>query len=230
MNGEEVAVSWTGGKDSCLACQLAIRAGYRVRILVTFAPPGAGFIAHPVRVMALQAEAAGIPHRVITVQEPYEENYINALKELKSSGIRHIVTGDIDEVNGRPNSMELYCREAGIGFIAPLWKMKREEVFSLLMKEKINFIFTSVDKKIQGAAGLAGNFFSEELYWHLTVQSAVSGTDLCGENGEYHTMVTSAPFFRGALSLNTLSIGEDDQRFFVKIKNPYRILRRPGNI
>jgi len=32
MNSKEVAASWSGGKDSCLACYRALRDGYAVRI------------------------------------------------------------------------------------------------------------------------------------------------------------------------------------------------------
>jgi uncharacterized protein (TIGR00290 family) len=221
MSAKETAVAWSGGKDSVLACYLAMKAGRQVSRLITFAPLGAGFKAHPLRLMELQAKAAGIPHTIAVVDEPYGENYVKALAGLKRLHISCIVTGDIDEVSGHPNFMEEYCRSAGMALEAPLWQMKREEIFSMLMDEKIDFSFTCVQKQIPAAAGWVGKKFNDELYWHLVIQSAISGMDLCGENGEYHTMVTNAPFFNGTICLNSVSVEEDEKYFFARFKNSY---------
>ena len=62
---KRAAVLWTGGKDSVMAW-LDARQRLCVDRLVTFVPePRRPFLAHPIEVMAAQAEALGIRHQVV---------------------------------------------------------------------------------------------------------------------------------------------------------------------
>ncbi len=38
---------------------------------------------------------------------------------------------------------------------------------------------------------------------HMLAQMEACGADLCGENGEYHTLVTDGPIFRRPLAFQT---------------------------
>ena len=98
------AVLWTGGKDSALALHEAQIAGCSVRCLVTFAPPQPAFLAHPLSIMALQAQALALPHLVWPVREPFADDYEAGVRWLKETrGIDTVITGDIAEVAGHPN-------------------------------------------------------------------------------------------------------------------------------
>src|SRR5512143_1795281 len=109
------AVLWTGGKDSAMALYEAGRMGYAICCLVTFAPAGARFLAHPLTMMKMQSEALTLPHRVFTVVEPFEDGYEAALRQLKDElGIDRVVTGDITEVEGRPNWIRERSRPVGM--------------------------------------------------------------------------------------------------------------------
>lgn len=97
------AMLWTGGKDSSLALCEATENGYNVCCLVTFAPLSAGFLAHPLPFIALQAEALVLPHCVLTVRKPFEESYETQLRRLRDDmNVTAVITGDLT-VNGKPN-------------------------------------------------------------------------------------------------------------------------------
>ncbi len=108
----KVAVSWSGGLESSLACHKVIEEGHDVACLVTFVLdqywPAMG---HPPQIMRLQSESMGIPLVMLKVEEPYKEGYRKAIAGLiETRGIEGIVTGDIyvvDDVHG--NWMESVC-------------------------------------------------------------------------------------------------------------------------
>ena len=77
------AMLWTGGKDSSLALFEAAQSGYSVSCLVTFAPPVADFLAHPLPFIKLQAEALALPHHVLAIDEPFADAYEAQLRKLR---------------------------------------------------------------------------------------------------------------------------------------------------
>lgn len=95
MDSPSVAVSFTGGKDCCLALHRVVDEGFHVAVLVTFAPPDKPFRAHPMSIIKQQAQALGISHVICTIEGPhYLESYREKLEELKKVyGIEALVTG-----------------------------------------------------------------------------------------------------------------------------------------
>ena len=68
------AVLWTGGKDSALALFISIKEGHQIDRLITFAPPNPTFLAHPLEIIKEQAIQLAIPHQLIEITPPYDEN------------------------------------------------------------------------------------------------------------------------------------------------------------
>lgn len=54
-------ISWTGGKDSCLALYHACQRGLKVVGLVTFVPVVGDFLAHPLEYIEFQARNLKLP-------------------------------------------------------------------------------------------------------------------------------------------------------------------------
>jgi len=87
-------------KDSALALHDAMLIGHDILNLVTFAPVGEKFRAHPLGFMAYQSEALGISHSIMRIKEPYKKSYEDCIAALKvNNGIDVLVTGDISEVD-----------------------------------------------------------------------------------------------------------------------------------
>ena len=40
--------------------------------------------------------------------------------------------------------------------------------------------------------------------------------DICGENGEYHTMILNTPFFKHKIVVNEIKVTENDQYYYLK--------------
>ena len=139
----KVAVSWSGGKDSGLACSKAITQGYDVTHIVTFIWETPS-LAHPLPLIALQSKALGIRHIEARVKEPYFEQYKETISRLiKENGIEGIVTGDISFVDSyHGNWIDDVCKGLNIEVIKPLWGVDRYEILNELISQGFKAVFT----------------------------------------------------------------------------------------
>ena len=213
----DAAVLWTGGKDSALALHEARRNGCRVRYLVTFAPPEPDFLAHPIPVMKLQAEALGLPHLVCPVPAPFAESYEAGLRWLKTTmNIDTVITGDIAEVGGAPNWIRERSRPAGMNVLTPLWGRDRLTLLQQLLAARFKVIFSCVKTRWL-AAGWVGRPIDEQSVAELRALRRQNGLDLCGEEGEYHTLVTDAPDFHRRVEIGPAAVCERDTLAYLQV-------------
>ncbi|MGY0288737.1 MAG: Dph6-related ATP pyrophosphatase [Candidatus Methanodesulfokora washburnensis] len=194
--------SWSGGKDSCLAYYKAIQSGFNVKYLVNFVGKDGRASGHGLRreVLALQAEALGVPIiQEVTTWETYEERFKDVMSRLKQKGINAAVFGDI----WIPEHLEWVakvCNEIGIAYVEPLWNHDTLE----LLKEFISLGFRAIVVSVR-ADLLSDDWLGREIdYKFIEDMIAINKTrniDLCGERGEYHTLVIDGPIFRKRLRI-----------------------------
>jgi len=208
---------WTGGKDSALALYEASQNGHAVHCLVTFAPPQPDFLAHPLSCMKLQAHALGLPHYVLPVREPFAAGYETHLRNLRNEmGIDTVITGDIAEVAGNPNWIRERSRPVGMQVHTPLWGRDRKTLLQQLLSHRFSVRFSCV-KKPWLTAIWVGRQLDERAIADLEIVRARTGLDLCGEEGEYHTLVTDGPQFAQAINLSSYSVRETESLAFMEI-------------
>lgn len=211
------AVLWTGGKDSALALHEARLDGCRVRCLATFAPPEPDFLAHPLPFMKLQAEALGLPHFLWQVREPFHESYEAGLRWLKETlGIDTIITGDIAEVGGNPNWIRERSRPVGMRVITPLWGRDRIDLLQRLLAMHFKVVFSCVKTRWLSAQWI-GRELDDAAIVDLCSLREQNGLDVCGEEGEYHTLVLDAPQFNRRLRLGAFRVREREDLAYLEI-------------
>ncbi len=213
---EKVFVSWSGGKDGCLALYRVLRAGMDVRCLANMVSgDGLRSRSHGIRaaVIKKQAEALGIPIvQRPTADDTYEVSFIEMLEEFKREGIEAGVFGDIDFPPHR-EWVENVCRQAGLAARLPLWR----EDQSKLLAEFIGAGFKAVVVVVK--AGLLG----KELLGRvvdtdfLALMQKTEGVTPCGEAGEYHTLVIDGPVFRKRLDIVKSEIVTRGEHHFLEI-------------
>ena len=215
---KKAAVLWTGGKDSCLAFYEAQRAGYQIDSLVTFVPGNPVFIAHPISFMKYQAKAINLPHRIVEIKEQYKEGYREAFSLLKERhNINTLITGDMDEIDGHSNWVMEHSGVANIDIKIPLWKMDRLEVLKQLLMHQFKVIFSCVKKSLFSDVWL-GKEITEDTVNQLRKMKDLRGIDICGEKGEYHTLVYDAPFFQKSIFINSFSKREKGDLMYIDIQ------------
>ncbi len=196
--GARVFVSWSGGKDACLALRRAVARGAEPVALVCMLHEG-GRVSRghglPLALLEEQAAALGVPlvTRAATWEE-YEDTYIALLHELRGQGVEAGVFGDID-LQGHRDWVERVCRTAGLGCHLPLWGRPRREVLAdFLAGGRATIV--AVDQ-----SRLGSEFLGLELDDAVVDRLEAAGADACGEGGEYHTAVTWSPLFSSRVAL-----------------------------
>lgn len=193
---ERVVLSFSGGKDSCLALYHLLKEDLKVVSLVTTAWKDKGkTVAHdePLDQIEKQAEQFGIPVNFIKTDfDTYQENFINKLKELKSKlDIDTVAFGDI-YLEGHREWGEQVAREAGLNAYYPLWR-KQENVVDLL-RDFVDLGFKAKITKIDDSK-LPTSWIGRTL--NQSFIQDILKKDVCpmGESGEYHTFVYGGPIF-----------------------------------
>jgi len=129
-----VAVAWSGGKDSCLACYKAIKESYTVSNLLIMMADNSTSNFHLISsdLLDAQSTAIGIPIiKQVTSPDMYENNFRNALLDLKSKGVEGLVTGDVFDVALHEEGwLDRICREVGLIPIRPLWHLDTKKKFN----------------------------------------------------------------------------------------------------
>ena len=191
----KAAVLWTGGKDSCLAMHRAYDKGIAIACLATFVPEDRReFEAHPTTETRRQATAMKLDLHFIPVREPYRDSYMKGLTWLKGLGITAVITGDINYVGGHPNWIEECCNGLDLEVIRPLWQESRLLLLEELITRGIEARITWINHP-SIPLSWKDRIIDMECLTDLKHLSIKAGIDLCGENGEYHTMVNCAPLF-----------------------------------
>lgn len=213
----KIAVSWSGGMESALACFKASKEGYDIKYLVVFVSETWPAFCHPIKIMELQAKSIGIPLLKLQVKEPYEQGYREAVKKLIEKGVEGIVTGDIyvvDDLHGR--WMDKVTEGLDIKVIMPLWEQNTTEVLNEEVSSGFKSVFTCLGQQwfTEEWSGKELNLDSAE---DLKVLAKKKNMDPCGENGEYHTMTIDGPNFKEKITISKYSKEKKNDRLFIKI-------------
>ncbi|ATM00593.1 hypothetical protein CK910_20570 [Aeromonas sp. CA23] len=205
-----VILLWSGGKDAMLALCHARDAGHQVVALATFAPLEPRFLAHPLPLVRRQAAALGLPHLLVTIEAPFEQSYETALSRLQQEwNLDGVVTGDIDSVGGAPNWIRERSQPLGLAVHTPLWQQSRQTLLADMLARGIVAHLSCVDTRVL-APEWAGRSLNAATLAELQQLAERQGFDACGEQGEYHTMVTDGPGFAAPLRLNGWQVARQD--------------------
>ena len=116
------AISWSGGKDSCLAWLLAQDQGLDVRAFLTMCEPDGTSKSHALDSVLIEAQVQAIGGRWRAARVPpgaYARVFDAELARLVAEGHTHLVFGDIDLAAHR-DWPEPACTRAGLVAVFPL--------------------------------------------------------------------------------------------------------------
>lgn len=218
----QVVASWSGGKDSCLACYKAIKNGFKVSHLLNFVTEdGTKSRSHGIDsgLIQKQAEAIGIPViQVKTTWQTYEQKFKKAINKLKQKGIKGIVFGDID-VQEHKEWTDRVSSELNVRAIQPLWRYKQRDLLEEFINEGFQAIVVSLKSDLFNKEWLGrkvGKNFLKDL--DELASDTANDITLCGEKGEYHTFVTDGPIFKKKIEISKGKEMLRDGRWLLDIK------------
>jgi diphthine-ammonia ligase len=208
LAGRRFFCSWSGGKDAYLALQRAtLRRGVPTALVCMLHEDGRVSRGHglPLALLEEQAAALGIPLVTrATTWDGYEATFVSVLHGLAARGVEAGVFGDID-LQAHRDWVEGVCEVAGLSCHLPLWQEPRRRLLDEFLAGGSRATIVAVDSSKLGA-----EFLGLELDDAVITRLEAAGADACGEEGEYHTMVTSAPLFSRPVPLVWDGIEERD--------------------
>ena len=204
-------VSWSSGKDSAFALCEARRLGLAeiVGVVTTVNERFDRVAMHGVRSELLdrQIAALNVPAIKVLIPSPcsnqiYEARMADACAAIKAAGVHHLIFGDLFLEDIRAYR-ERTLAALGMTPIFPLWARNTRRLAAEMMECGLTAHLVCLDPK-QIPASFAGRRFDAAL-----LQEIPAHVDPCGENGEFHTVVTQGPMFSAPIGV---SIGQTVER------------------
>ena len=199
---KRIALSWSGGKDCCMALDTLLSQGFEVVCLITTVPKELGrTFGHGERteMMILQGEALNIPvHFIECTYENYTNQFVQALQTMKSEfKITGIAFGDL-YLDEHREWGEKVASAAEVDALYPLWMKKEAALQSLerFVHSGYKAIVIRVREDVLDDTWL-GRIIDKSFL------DDVQETSICpmGESGEYHTFVYDGPLFTRRIQL-----------------------------
>jgi uncharacterized protein (TIGR00290 family) len=194
-------VSWSGGKDSCLALWRAQQSGvYVTHLLTALDETGLKARSHGVTkdLIISQGKSLGLINEFICASwQDYEGQFIEKLTELNKNGIKKAIFGDIDLISHREWE-EKVCFTAQISPMLPLWNEDRLSMVYEFLDAGFKARVVCVDGRLLNESHV-GVEFNRQF-----IEKLPEGVDACGENGEFHTFVYDGPNFKQSIQWKSL--------------------------
>lgn len=192
-----VVMSWSGGKDSCLALyEIQRAADHRVTALLTTVTRDYNRISmHGVRraLLEKQANYLGLPLHLVFISkdatnEEYEMKMAEAFSSYRHQGLDAIVFGDLFLEDLR-NYREQFLARHHMRGLFPVWKRETSKFIEEFISLGFKAVVTCVDSQVLDRS-FAGMIIDEAF-----VAALPPHVDPCGENGEFHSFVFDGPNF-----------------------------------
>ena len=205
--------SWSGGKDSCFAL---MQMPTKPKVLLnTLNERGDRSRSHGLskEILMAQARAIGCDIAFIeTTWDEYRAKYIHQLQQLtKQYNLTDAVFGDIDLESHRAWE-EMVCNEANIQGHLPLWQQDRKELVFKMIDSGLKAIIVSCN------AQLGSCFLGKTLNEQTLLELERKGVDVCGENGEFHTLVLDCPLFQQTIDVEPVKLLSHNNYHFLELQ------------
>lgn len=202
MDSKKFVMSYSGGKDCMLAMYKKIKEGFTpVALITTIKKDSADSWTHSINKRLLEEASKSLNIPIIYVEcdiSEYETEFEKKLLVAKEMGATTVVYGDIDIELHKKWDIDR-ATNAGLDYELPLWNGDREA----LVHEFIDSGFKAVIKKVN-LENMSEDFLGKVLDKELVEEIKKTGSDACGENGEYHTFVVDGPIFKEPINLEIL--------------------------
>jgi len=216
MNKGNIVCSWSGGKDSYFALMKAIELGYTPKVLLNVLnEEGKISRSHgiPAEILAKQASLIHLPIHLISASwQVYETQFTQALQLLTTQyQLTHAVFGDID-LQAHRDWEEKVCASAKLTTLLPLWQQDRRQLVHQMLAAGIETMIVSCNST------MGEQFLGQYLTLELITELETLGIDACGENGEFHTLVTNSPLFEKSLQVKIISTAINQDYCFAQLE------------
>lgn len=204
MENKKFVMSFSGGKDSILALYRMIKKGYEPVALLTTAKKNEDRSwTHGLSKELLNKVSKSIDIPLLIVEcdvNEYESKFEENLQIAKNMGAEICAFGDIDLEPHKKWDVDR-CDKVLIQPEFPLWQEDREKLVYEFIDSGFKTIIKTVNLKY-----MSEEFLGKELTKEVVDDIKATGSDACGENGEYHTFVVDGPIFKNPIDFENKGI------------------------
>ncbi|MDE2291763.1 MAG: adenine nucleotide alpha hydrolase [Elusimicrobia bacterium] len=219
MSARRVLLSWSSGKDSAWSLKV-LRETPDVEVvglLTTVNTTHDRVAMHSTRraVLEAQAEAAGLPLRVVPLpwpcpNEAYERAMRAAVRDAVADGVTHVAFGDLFLEDIRAYRIA-QLKGTGLEPLFPIWGEPTAALARRMVDAGVEAVLTCVDpRKLPGS-------FAGRRFDHALLDALPPGVDPCGENGEFHTCVLAGPMYKERVPASAGEVVERDGFVFADV-------------
>ncbi|MFH1789159.1 MAG: diphthine--ammonia ligase [Candidatus Altiarchaeota archaeon] len=193
----KVAVLFSGGKDSTYALYWVVNQGWSVEALVSLKPGrDDSYMFHKpcIEFTGLQAEAMGLPIVEACVSGEKEVEVEELEGVLSGLGVDGIVSGAVASEYQRTR-IDRVCEKLGFKSFAPLWHKRPHQLMRDIFSAGFQVMVVGVAAQGLGEDWL-GRILGLDDLETLGKLSEEYGVSVCGEGGEFETLVLDGPLFK----------------------------------
>lgn len=191
------AMSYSCGKDSTLALHKMLELGHEPVCLVAMVNEAVGrsyFHGADYTMLERYSEALALPMITCPAEgATYQSAFEIGLAKAKIMGAEAVCFGDIDIEQNRQWEEER-CEAVGLIPCFPLWQRGRKEIVYEIIQLGYKCLIKSINRTVL-PMNLLGTFIDEAS---ISIMESAD-IDICGENGEYHTLTVDGPIFQKPL-------------------------------
>ena len=202
---DQVFVSWSGGKDSCLSYCKAIESGLKVRYLVNIVNDDGIFeCTHglPANLIREQARAIGIPMiQLRTSGDKYKVDIQNLCRRLKQQGINGAVFGNGDVQH---QWVDEVCSGVGVKAHFPLDELSKDEIIQQLVDLGFEAITVTARADVLDGEWL-GRKIDLDFLKQFNELNRIMSLSPSEKAGVYHSTVLNGPIFNYGLEIRDSS-------------------------
>ena len=198
-----VAVLFSGGKDSAFAIHLAKKRGLDVKYLVSLFPEKEdSWMFHSINIHLTEmlAEAMDIPFIKKETQAEKETELKDLKQVLKNLKIDGVVSGAIASEYQKTRIKKI-CDELKIKSFTPLWGKKQEEILLDIVKAGFEVIIVGVFAEGLDESWLGKKLDEKSIKELIQIRKKYLINE-AGEGGEFETLVLNGPIFEKKMILD----------------------------
>lgn len=210
------AIASSGGKDSTLALYRAQQSGFAVTHLFhvyNADTTRVRFHGYKPDILAAQAELIGLKSIITpTRSQEFDDDFRIALETVKREGLRGIIFGNIFLADVR-EFYETRVKSVGLEYYDLLWGQSTKSVLESFIQSGFKAVVTSIWLK-----KLDRKYLGRQINQNFLANLEKEGVDVCGENGEYHSLVYDGPCFKKPLLYTVHGVHEEKENIFLDIR------------
>lgn len=215
---KNIIASWSGGKDSAMSVYSIMKdPTYQLVGLLSIVFKNddskhyIGMHMIDIALIKQQSDLMGIKLFVIEYIDDvsYQKEMKKFLNYCLSQNVEAIAFGDIHLQNLR-ESREQKLKQIGMSALFPLWNCPTTDIIKQFISIGFKAKIVNIDTKFMNKSLLGTDLNNTILN--------IKDIDVCGENGEYHTLVYDGPIFKSTLQFELADVIRlDNQNRFLSI-------------